>query len=414
MKRWLVLVVLLWLVPPAAAQVVAPWTVWMYSIDGYMNEFTPIGEVVRVWKLPGMERFQLIPQDLFVSPSGKWIIYSGRSESTLPYTVIVHDTETGGVRHQFTLNPSADLGGGPPELFSAMYDEANERAALGYFSGFYGAEPSNNDNWEIGILNLETGRLDAVLTAPPEIAQSFAGEHYYSIPVIQRFTDGIVEFAVIAGATENFPDAPTYAWNITTGDVKPIDHYTSLIADTWPATGEMIFPAQDERFGPLQQCAEPGSAHMAFNVVEVYDPVSGTRFPFYAQSDYAPRWAVFVQNGQRILIEECSLTEPHSRMILLERDGSVVNHFEGQPMIYRPVGTPDGFVYLSFLDATLRGTSHQTSLSVLMSINMNLYDYIAQNLLWQGTHDAYVLRLVHVHSFVPPPDSYPSWQHLMP
>ncbi len=414
MKYWLVLVALMLVIPSASAQVAPAWTVWLYDgSSGYVTELDPQGEVVRMWKLPGIEHFQVIPANVFVSPSGKWMIYSGRSQPDIPYTLIVHDTETGSIHHQIALNPSGDLGSEPPELFSAIYDEARGRVALGYFSAFYGGEPANTANWEIGILDLETGHIDTVLTAPPEIAQSFVGQHVYSIPVIQQFVGGVVEFAVIAGGTENAPDAPTFAWNITSDAVQPIDHYTSLAIDIWPPTGELIFPAQYERFGPLEQCATPGIAHMPFNVVEVYDPLSGSRFPFVAQSDYAPRWAAFVQNGQRILVAECSLIEAHDRLTLYERDGAVVTHYESQPATYRAVGTPDGFVYLSLIDATLRGTSDQMLISALMSIAF-INDHSGQTLLWMDVRDLFALSLVHVHRRVSAPQTYREWQNLSP
>lgn len=412
MKRWIVLAALLLIVPQAVAQVVPSWTVWLYDkSSGYVTEFDPQGTTVRTWKLPGIEPFQLIPDDVFVSPSGAWMIYTGQSIAETPYTLVVHEPETGSIRHQVTLEPFGELGNDKPELFNAIYDEARGQVALGYFAAFYGAEPANTANWEIGILDLESGHINTALPAPPQIAQSFTGQHLFSVPVLQRFVDGVVEFAIIAGGTENDPDAPTYAWDIRSGDVQPIDHYTSLAIDLWPPTGEIIFPAQREGFGELQQCAAPGIGHMPFNVVEVYDPAIGNSFPVIAQGDYAPRWAAFVQNGQRILVAECSLIEAHDRLTLYERDGTVVSHYEGQPFISKALGTPDGFVYLSLIDATLYGVHNQILLSALMSVGF-VNDDAAQTLLWLDERDPFSLSLVHVQNNIAPPGSYREWQQL--
>ena len=108
-------------------------------------------------------------------------------------------------------------------------------------------------------------------------------------------------------------------------------------ADLFPQTGEAILIVSDARFPMLPD--QPN------NTLQVYDPTSRSRYPFYSNGEVALVDAWFVQNGRQILLH-CKRAEPDlpSVWLLIERDGSVA--WLLPPVERQEVrGTVNGFVY---------------------------------------------------------------------
>jgi hypothetical protein len=373
------------------------WTAWLYDAEaGQVIEVDPAGAMLQSWTPPLVENFDTPPQDIFVSPSGQYMVYSGRPGPDALNALVIYDVDSGELKHVGPLAMNPAVGINAPTLFSTLFDETSTRVAAGYYVGFYGAEPMTNESWEIAIFDTATGEAGPVLHAPLEVRQMVEGEQLYSIPVIQQFVGDVVEFTVIAGGTENVAGkTPVFAWDIQANTVTPIDHYTSLAIDIWPPTGEIVFPARDEAFGPLEYCAGPGAPHVPFNVVERFEPAEGQRSPVYQREGYAPLSATFIQNGERLLIGECGTVEEQRILTVIERDGSVIREIGMLPIGRSIRSVPDGFIYQGVVDGTLPGSTGQVLLSVLVHVRTD-DNHFQQTLLWQGPQNIYSLSLVHV------------------
>lgn len=101
-------------------------------------------------------------------------------------------------------------------------------------------------------------------------------------------------------------------------------------------SGESLALVHDERFDALTDTAN--------NAIIVTDPLLNVRFPFYVSANLDMQRAVFVQNGERVLIEGNSANGQRVTL-LLERDGSLVRPLRDIERVNLH-GTAQGFMYL--------------------------------------------------------------------
>lgn len=136
-------------------------------------------------------------------------------------------------------------------------------------------------------------------------------------------------------------------------------------ADIFPQTGEALLIVFDDRF-PIQ-------ANQPNNTLQVYDPASRARFPFYHNSDLALVDAWFVYHGHLILLH-CQRTDPNVPPVwlLVERDGRVA--WLLPPAERRVIqGTVNGFVYIR------TGTNGTTEL-----LEFDLSQPLVERVVWTG------------------------------
>jgi hypothetical protein len=132
---------------------------------------------------------------------------------------------------------------------------------------------------------------------------------------------------MVPSGTEGAPEYPSYTWNLTSGSVTASDIYVSLDADTLPLNGEVVMSLSDSRF-PNHTEAETG--YPLTNTLQVYDPASSARYPFYSSTAGSLFWPRFIEGGERIVAGIYDSAASDRSWQVLERSG-VVSGSLGRP-----------------------------------------------------------------------------------
>jgi hypothetical protein len=268
-------------------------------------------------------------------------------------------------------------------------------------------DPNPQYGWEIAVIDYRLGVTVSTLSSEDEAAAQLETS---LLPFIRRYAGDEVTFLTVYYATEAYPQYPAFTWNTETGEVTPDEVSWSLNDDTLAATGEVIRRRYDERL-PAALSREEAIGDFGpkvYNVLRAYDPTAGTTHVFYNDSDEDIDYAIFIQNGERVLVRAHStLDTALLRWVVIERDGAEVAEVAEVAMpqivqrVYRPVhGTPDGFAYLE-----------QNGTPALIHVNTRS-GVFEPEIVWTGEAQT-APELVYVQSHATPPESYTPWANLV-
>lgn len=337
MRVWrvLLLLVVFGLGIPVQAQS-AVWRVWLYNPSGVMTWVSSDGNARDV-TLPTAQG-QAYPQQVAVSRDGLMVAYMTNNESLRASRLVLFDLQTESVRADFVLT---DLAANSLDRLAdpAIFSENNGALALGL--------TALNGEWRVLALNAGSGSVLAELRSTDEAVTALALPAGADVlPVVRQFQGGDVAFELqLLDETGNRDAVADLLWNPATGALRENLDFPAA-GDVLPATGEVILSGRDERFA-----SNPALGVGRHNVLYVYNPATGRRFPFYHDGERALGQPRFIQNGERVLVPA---TDAGGAVVwtALERDGSPLGQLPLAAGDLR--GSGDGFIYLTTTDiATL-------------------------------------------------------------
>jgi hypothetical protein len=327
------------------------WSAWMFNdADGQLLLLTDVmAGSAQSLTLPMQAGYDKYARNVAISHNWRYIAYALLNSSTGAQQFVVYDREAGGVVRQFGVPQMACV---DPDTFGLgfvaheyQFSEDNTAVAFGYCQQPVG--------WEIRVIRLtdpDSAGSDLVLRADNPAVKALveldkAGRHI--APTVWRYRDGEVTFIAVPLGTEGLDRYPNYTWNTSTNTVRITDAYLTMDTDIYVPTGESISDLVDDRF---PSCGEPCGPYWTPNTLSVYDPATGTRFPFYTTSQYAMFRPTFIQGGERILVGLIVQGSMESgappRWAVLERNGALVGYLPDGISIESVIGWQDGFLYM--------------------------------------------------------------------
>lgn len=336
LRRWLftTITLILTLGIPAARAADTNWTAWL-RFGAHIIRVNAAGETLQTIDLPTSDAFPNFYSDdngalVAISHNGRFAAYTLQSDTQT--SVLIYDTQTDQIAVRYVHPAAADI---TSFLRPSSHLFNTDDTALAFTYALPNADGRTTD-WGIKVLPITPDSP----TESPEITISLTGNTGGMIvPMIWGFQDAEITYSyeIImpdVGLTE------ANIWNTVTGDIAPSFVYNNLNAQTFDPTGEVIIPVNDLRL--------PRTDHY-LNGFQVYDPIARNVYPFYA-ADVTAQQPTFVQNGERILLQDASGSMTHWRLI--ERDGTVISEWDLLPSIkiVSLHGTADGFVYTAAIN----------------------------------------------------------------
>jgi hypothetical protein len=359
-KRLMVLVIGLSLCVSAARAQDVGWNAWLYEPDG--------GQLILVDETGAVQRQLILPIDIAfdsysynvtLSRSAKWVAYVITSSTSYESQLRVYDINANTL-DSFTLpRLIADSIGFSTN--SLAFNDADSALAYGYSAD----DGGGRGHWDIGVFDLATGStLFNLASSDSVVAAAGIRADQGWTPIVESYQGGKITFVMGLSGTEGQPVNQGYTWDPASNTLQPNVAYPTFTNDTFVATGEVIMPMMDERL-PNEAASLPIPYQQ--NTVQVYDPVTQSRFPFFADPKWNINAAYFVQNGQRILISALNLEDQTSLdprfWALLERDGTLVGNLPMPPEVTSVHGLLNGFIY------TTNTTSTEGTATALMVVD---------------------------------------------
>ncbi len=246
----------------------AGWVSWLYDYaTGHMTEIDNTGAVLDDFALPLPAGFDHYPNRASVGHGGSPVAYVAYNSQTLQGALIVsqRDTMIATFNLPLTISDSSEF-----VTDSSLFNEDNSLVALGY--------SLDGGGWGLIVLDLRTGAVSYTLRYDDARVALLGLQAGNSLtPVVRRFSGRIVTFSMVQAGTEGQSHYDSYDWNIDSGAIAINPVYASLDSDTFFGTGEVIMSLADDRL--LNHAAE--FTFFQANTVQVYDPASASRFPFY-------------------------------------------------------------------------------------------------------------------------------------
>ena len=227
--------------------------------------------------------------------------------------------------------------------------------ALNSFPGSGNVDPTL-PQWEIRVVNLASGAIEAILTPDQLAAAGFApsGESATTpmTPLVRSFGETVIFNLLPYSSGGGIPEIVGYAWNPATGVITPdarYDHSILALEQRTDAAGaiqgtELVWATYDESvYTP--PAAGSTAATPRYNTVQ-YTDVSGATYPIFVQPDGIGALA-FVNDGRLLVVRVLSFG-----MIAIDRSGARM----GLPIDLQsgtPVGAPGGYVFVDEDIATL-------------------------------------------------------------
>ncbi len=331
-KITVMLLVVLAGVMPAGAQN-NDWTAWLYNQSiGQMIQVNQAGVVVDSFTLPLPAGADSYPLSIAAGYGGRPLAYVAYNSQTFQGVLTVSNRDQ--IAAQFAL-PLTYSDGFELVADESVFKEDNSQVVLGF--------ALDGGGWGLVVLDIVTGQVvETIRHNAPLISVLGLPDNFGITPVVRRFIGSVVAFNLVQTGTEGSASYEGYDWNLDTGAVTSNPVYASLDSDTFPSTGEVIMALSDERL-------ENNDAEFVFfqsNTIQVYDPLTGARYPFYNAPDHSLYFPRFIQNGERILVDSVDSAQRYS-WIVLERNGALVGSVSTATSILDVHGVSDGFVYTS-------------------------------------------------------------------
>lgn len=327
---------------PAGSVSIPEWQAWIYEDSGRTSRVDHQGRLLDVAQLPfplelSDPSAQSYPAKITTSRDGR-ILAGVFSQDGLPRYLSLYDTSRDATLLTYTLPhdgssfiPAHTIDRAPQHM---LFNEGDTALAFGFGLGESG--------WQISVIDLVRGEAVAALRHDSPAMQPFGVPADFGlVPVIQRYEENTVFFTLFpAGPLE--PPYLSFAWSLSANTVSPNLIYAGAQTDTFDSTGEVIMAMIDPR---LQNTAS-NFLYGQLNALHVYDPRSGTRFPFYNSAELWLFRPEFIQNGERILAGGSDPSGAFVGRAVIERDGTLVGILPLSSATWDESGTGDGLIYL--------------------------------------------------------------------
>ena len=307
------------------------WSVQLYdSTSGKVTTVDNNGQVLDTFLLPLAAGFDHYPVRVAVGHSGSLLAYVATNSTTYQGALIIsqRDRLLTSFNLPLTLATSMEF-----VADESVFSEDDSRVALGY--------SLEGGGWGIIVLNLVSGGVDYSLRSDLPIVgvlgiPSTAG----LTPVIRQFSLQIVTFNLVASGTEAGTALKGYDWKLDSNDLIANPVFVSLDSDRFDDSNEVIMTAADERL-------DNQNASFSFfqaNSLQVYEILTGARFPVFNMANVTLHSPRFIQNGERILVDTATADGRYAWTVV-ERNGSVIGTLPTAVNLNDVKGVVDGFVY---------------------------------------------------------------------
>ncbi len=307
------------------------WEAHLYNpVSGSVEVINSSGQVSDTFTLPMLPAFDHYPAHVASGHGGSPLAYVAYNSITYQGAVIIsqRDRIVTSAALPLTIATSTEF-----VADESAFNDDNTRFALGY--------SLDGGGWAVIVVNLITGGIDYTIRSDmPQVSTSGIPNTAGLTPVIRQFSLQTVSFNLILSGTEANSALKAYDWKIDSNDLIPNPVYTSLDSDRLNITDEVIMTAADNRI-ENQQAAFPFSQA---NSLQVYEILTGARFPFFNLPNATLQTPRFIQNGERILVDTATADGRYAWMVV-ERNGAVVGTLPTAVTLNEIKGVADGFVY---------------------------------------------------------------------
>jgi hypothetical protein len=326
---------ILWLVIaslPAHAQATgANWTVKLYEqTSGRVDTIDGGGHVTDTFTLPLAAGFDHYPGKVAVSHNGSLLAYVAYNSSTYQGVLIASQRDRMLASFNLPLTTATSL-----EFIAddSVFSDDKSRVALGY--------SLDGGGWGLIVLNLLNSSVDySIRSDMPTVAALGVPNTPGLTPVVRQFSLQTVTFNLVLNGGEVGSALKAYDWKVDSNDLTSNPVYTSLDSDRFDDTNEVIMTAEDDRL-QNQKASFPTSQA---NSIQVYEALTGARFPFFNMPDATLQTPRFIQNGERILVDTATADGRYAWTIV-ERNGAVAGTLPTAISLDDIKGVADGFVY---------------------------------------------------------------------
>lgn len=315
MRRGLLLIFLLTiaLLTSTALAAGSPWSVWLYTQQtGQLRQIDDSGAQVNAFVVPTPPTISAAgyPHSIAISHDGTLFAYVLRNASDDVPQVLVWNNSLGSWVGGYTLPAGARVS---LEYYTSpnVYSESDGQIAFSY-----GIELGG---WQVIVLDLITGASYVLDSSSPSAVSGGVPSDSFLVPIVQVYRGASVYFNMLPVPSDAI-GGQSFVWDTTTSIVTPNVAY-STFGDTLLMTGEFLTSAFDSSF---PTSTNPDAfPFIQFNTIQVYDPLIGGIFPFYAEAEYSLYSARFVQNGERIAVAG-TRADGTATLLLLERNGTLL------------------------------------------------------------------------------------------
>lgn len=324
---WLLMAVL-----PTQAQVIgANWTVKLYEpISGRLDTIDSSGQVTDSFTLPLIVGFDHYPGRVAVAHGGSLLAYVAYNSSTYQGVLITSQRDRLLASFNLPLTTATSM-----EFIAddSVFSDDNSRVALGY--------SLDGGGWGLMVLNLLNSAVDySIRSDTPTVAALGIANTPGLTPVVRQFSLQTVTFNLVLNGSEAGSALKAYDWKVDSNDLTLNPVYTSLDSDRFINTNEVIMTAEDDRLENRRNSFPMFQA----NSVQVYEALTGARFPFFNLPDATLQTPRFIQNGERILVDSATADGRYAWTVV-ERNGTVVGTLPTAITLNEVKGVADGFVY---------------------------------------------------------------------
>ena len=335
-KQHLILfILLLCLSIPSRLAASSDWRAWLYhpqngqliQIDSHGNQ-----------RVNTTIHTQLNPEQVIISPNSQLVAYVVSNPRTFEHELVLHDlVNQRNLSSTHLPQPQYGLFNQDDRLHLSRYTFNDSSTRLAY-SVFIAGE-----GWEIRVVDCLTGELLVRMTDRSPVLAPFPDIHSGTMPYIQRFNENEIAFTIDNGSSPLTLHS-NFIWSFADNSLRQSNIYRVFETDTLRASGEVIMPLPDHRFAASNKdVIRPRLQH---NTLQMADPLSQTRAPFFTDEALDFQAVQFIQNGEQFLIT-AQVDRLRSRWLVVNRAGERVRSL---PVAGDEVaGSPDGFAYLAIV-----------------------------------------------------------------
>ncbi|MCA0458630.1 MAG: SH3 domain-containing protein [Chloroflexi bacterium] len=328
---WLLLLAVVGWLPASVHAQDANWQAQLYEpTTGTLTTIDSSGQVADSFTLPLAAGFDHFPARVAVGHGGSPLAYVAYNSVTFQGMLIVSQRDRLIARFTLPLTTTTSF-----EYIAddSAFNDDNTRVALGY--------SLEGGGWGIVVLNLLTGAVDYNLTSDlPAVTTAGIPTSAGLTPVIRRFSLQTVTFNLVLGGAASAGEFKAYDWTVDSNALTQNPIFTSLDSDRHAATDELVMTTADNRLAN-QAASFP---FFQANSLQVYETLTGARFPFFNLADATLQTPRFIQNGERVLVDTATADGRYAWTVI-ERSGAVVGTLPTVMTLNEVEGVGDGFVY---------------------------------------------------------------------
>lgn len=287
------------------------WEAWMYNPDnGRMILIGSDRSIYADFILPGLQG-NSYSQDVIVSPDGRIILYTLYNQNNGVISLYAYDTIVNSIAASYVI-PSQQN-----QIIYTSIDMQSDEQSFSPDGNSVAFGYSIDGEWSVIVMDLFTspGTVRFQLNESDPIA-SQVPEYGLDVAKIMAFDGFIIDFVIIAAATEGLPAYPHMTYDTRNNSLKRNIYYSVPFGDLHPSNGSYIFPIADFRTVPANPLYQQRGEHI--NSLHVHQEGTTSIYPVYTTGDKSVNSPRFIQNGEKVLFRTYDETTQSSDWLILE------------------------------------------------------------------------------------------------